>query len=126
MFYCSNCNNIYDISNIPENVTEKKIINKSVYNDYFICNTCNNNDIIVPGTLLLVKTDNINLLKHVNSDIKINNPTLLQTRNYICPNEKCETHKFPELRHANMERISHDSYKIRYICKICKIEWITH
>lgn len=120
MFYCSNCENIYDISDNPINELE----NKTKSNDYFVCKTCFNSEPIKAGTLLFSKSNNLDLLKHVNPDIKINNYTLLQTRNYICPNKDCVTHKHPELRHANLERISHKSYKMRYICTQCKTEWI--
>lgn len=124
MFYCSNCENIYDISDTPLSITNNKLSVSNTLIDYFVCKTCENCEQIPQGTMLFSKSNNLNLLKHVNPEMKINNNTLLQTRNYICPNESCPTHKHPELRHANMERINYNSYKIRYICKQCKTEWI--
>lgn len=119
MFYCSVCKNIYDITN---NVNNDEI-NKT---SYFICNTCGNYEPIKKNTMLFTITkDNKShyIPENINTDFKINNHTLLKTRNYSCPNKNCETHKNPELKLANMEHINYNSYKVRYTCFVCKTQW---
>ena len=128
-FYCSVCKNIYDITDNVENIIDKKSTedkNMSSKSSYFICTTCGHYEQIVPETLILTKTvSGVNqyIPLNVNPDHKINNCVLLKTRNYICPNEKCETHKHPEIRSACLEHINHKSFITKYICSICKTQW---
>jgi len=123
--YCKKCKNIYDITddiskyngNVKDNIEKK---------DYFICN-CASYEEIEPNTLLIIKQpknkthQNYNLYE--NPEFKVNNSTLLKTRNYICPNKDCPTHKNPELRCANIEHTNYNTVIVKYMCEVCKTEW---
>lgn len=99
--------------------------------DVFICMNCGKTEKIQPGTLIFTKnkngfnkkTDKITN-EFYDVDYKIKNPVLLNTRNYICPNKECETHKHPELRRAVIERDNYQNYSMRYICSVCKTSFI--
>ena len=62
---------------------------------------------------------NINKIKNK----KLNN-SLLRTKNYICQNNNCPTHKEPKLKEAIIEYVSHDSYIVKYICTVCNTCWL--
>jgi hypothetical protein len=127
MFYCSNCKNIYDITNNIDNVISKSEKNIKENVSYFICKTCGFYEPIKNNTLLFT-TSKYNkshyIPTNINAENKINSSTLIKTRNYDCPNKECETHKHPELKLANMERINYNSYKVRYTCFVCHTQWI--
>jgi hypothetical protein len=133
-FYCSKCNNIYDIiddigtkcDNLPENDKTNDILIKE---PYFYCPNCSHYEKIKPGTSLVIKNgieQNIYIQHHTEQQIKnkkINN-SLMRTKNYICPNKDCPTHKDPKLKEAIMEHITHNSFIVKYICCVCNNEWI--
>jgi len=97
----------------------KKIKSKKI-NLYFICNYCGNTKEIEPKTKILSKTFNkIESKKNkINEDI-IYDTIKPRTRNYICPNPKCESQKNYEKREAIFYR-NDNTYKITYICTACK------
>jgi len=127
-YFCSECGNLYDISNehpISTTDTDKNNIplNKKIY---FVCTTCGNAEKIKPRTLLFSKKSQ-EISKNYfgnysNPEHLINSPTLPHTCDYICPNPKCKTHVNPELRDAVMTRIG-NSFRIMYVCTICKTSW---
>ena len=51
--------------------------------------------------------------------------TLPRTKDFICPNQKCETNKnySDKNREAVFYRPSSDSYNLKYICCFCKTSW---
>ena len=51
-----------------------------------------------------------------------NDPTLPRTRDYICKNINCITHKKSELKEAVFIRIS-KKYNLQYICCVCNYAW---
>ena len=125
--YCKNCGNIY---NITDNISEYNGNVKEIggeKKDYFICDNCATFEEIEPNTKLIIKQpknkthQTYNLYE--NPEFKIHNSTLLKTRNYICPNKDCLTHKQPELRCANIEHTSYNSVIVKYMCEVCKTEW---
>lgn len=88
---------------------------------YFICKKCGRYDVIRDGTLVVSKhaggeslQENITPTDYKNM---VNIPYLPITRNYVCPNEKCESHKNYSLREAIFFRIP--SRRVRYVCKAC-------
>jgi len=88
---------------------------------YFICNNCGYHMKIDSGTLIFSKTSEAITETYVSSgssDI-INSKILPHTRNYICSNKTCLTHKEPAKKDAVFYRLN-NSYIIRYVCTICK------
>jgi len=99
---------------------------KSTSNAYFICKNCGTSEQISQGTLVLSKLStegNHDFIDNTNYKNMIHVKTLPITRNYICPNDKCISHKDNEKREAVFFRIG-TQYRIRYVCKACQISWI--
>jgi len=127
IYFCKNCGNIY---NITDNINE---INGNVKNiegnnkNYFICENCATYEEIPNNTKLIIKQPKNKTYQsytmYENPEFKKYNSTLLKTRNYICPNPNCETHKHPELRQANIEHINYNSFIVKYMCEVCGKEW---
>ena len=124
--YCV-CGGIYDITdNIGEYVD---IAESDKHKPYFYCSVCNNYEEIKSGTLIniisgvdqtiYIPKENINKIKN-----KKLNKSLLRTKNYICQNNNCPTHKEPKLKEAIIEYVSHDSYIVKYICTVCNTCWL--
>lgn len=68
-------------------------------------------------------TDKENLIK-TKEDNKVlcMDPTLPRTKNYVCGNKDCDTHKNAELKEAIFMRIP-KSYNLKYICCNCYYSW---
>lgn len=116
-------NKIIDKLNLPN--IPKNLGNKIKKNMYYICNNCGYSEKIKNGTKIFSSEpytfSNSNTL--FDCDKYINNNTLPLTKNYTCPNINCETHNNSSLKEALFFRIN-TSYKLQYICKICKHVWI--
>lgn len=118
MDFCPNCNSIYEITKFMD----KNNNNKLTYS--YLCNNCGNTNPIKPESIVYTRyspsiTQNYNI-HHVN---KMHDPTYLNTRNYICPNNKCLSHNDPQYREAVFFRNNKNTYLITYICKHCKTSW---
>ena len=95
---------------------EKNIVGNNAA--YFICKYCKNSKPIEPGTLIYSKNYGGN--KDVEEDdytYAIYDQTLARTKNYICKNKKCETHKNIDIREAVLTKNKFD--QIVYICTVC-------
>lgn len=141
MQFCSECGNLYDITDTLPEVSEesidispksggksskKKQIGGTTGKAYFVCVTCGNTEQIKPMTKLISR-ESADIAKDYFSNVNdpknlINVPVLLRTRDYICPNKSCRTHIHPELRDAVMSRIG-NSYKMQYVCSVCSTSW---
>lgn len=107
-------------------VLESKIdINKNKI--FYICKNCSYEEEIKNGELIFSKNGNISnknnsgtLLLNDNELEYINDMTLPRTRNYICPNISCHSHKDPSQREAIFFRENIKSYTVKYICISCK------
>jgi len=133
MAFCSECGNLYDITNTsPETVTsseentssgKKSSTNKKMF---FICTTCGNMEQMKPRTHIVGKQSDEIAKEYHSSNTRPENlvhvPVLFHTRDYICPNPSCETQKSPEKRDAIMNRIG-NSYKMQYTCTLCLTSW---
>ena len=113
--YCELCKNLYEIR--PDG-------NKPVQ----LCLNCQHKKDLPENTLLYTKHNFKGYLEHDPITIgiaeqKINSPVIMKTKNYNCPNPKCETHKHPELKEASFERFNHLSYRVYYICDVCGTRW---
>jgi Fe2+ or Zn2+ uptake regulation protein len=99
---------------------------KSTSNAYFICKNCGTYEQIAQGTLVMSKLStegNHDFIDNTNYKNMIHVKTLPITRNYICPNDKCGSHKDHEKREAVFFRMG-TQYRVRYVCKTCQISWI--
>ena len=89
---------------------------------FFICKYCKNSKPIEPGTLLYSKTfSSDNQEEDDDYSYAIHDQSLARTRNYICKNPKCETHKKPDIREAAITKKS--SYQVIYVCTVCTKHW---
>ena len=86
---------------------------------YYRCTYCNFTEPIKPGTLIYSKSSDreIGQTSFDTTNMKYN-PIIPYTRNYICPNEKCISHKNPKKKEAKFFRVG-DNYQIIYICMAC-------
>ncbi len=92
---------------------------------YFYCKTCGYYEII-PDRMFIFsrgdeKKDDIYNFNFINNK---NDPTLPNTQKYTCINNKCSTHKEPQLKNAVFYR-QKGSYTTRYICTVCDAFWNT-
>lgn len=90
---------------------------------YFICKYCNNSKPIKPGTLIYSKKygGQNTSEAHDYSNI-IYDQTLPRTKNYICKNKDCETHRDDSIKEAVL--IKNMSDQIVYVCTSCITSWV--
>ena len=100
--------------------------NNNLVNAYFFCDNCNYNTKLESGAIIF-KTNTVNNLKESNEILlsRVLDMTLPRTKDFICPNQKCETNKnySDKNREAVFYRPSSDSYNLKYICCFCKTSW---
>jgi hypothetical protein len=87
---------------------------------FFICNNCGFTKKINEGTLIFSRTSDTVSQSYVAGDYKamINSDILPITREYICPNSKCISHKNLSKREAKIIRVN-NSFAIKMICLVC-------
>lgn len=90
---------------------------------HFMCNNCGHKEPIKPGTQIIKKNYNVSS-NITNKDYKdmIHVPYIPRTRDYVCPNDKCKSHKDHTQREAVFFRMD-NSYKVKYVCSSCKTSW---
>lgn len=136
MTFCSKCYNIYEITqiNYSDDSTNEIYNQNTITTDQkkhdipslkgvYICRICGHKSRITPGTIIFMRPSEqiIKTYNSINTN-KIYDPTYPVTRNYICPNSDCESHKNPAKREAIFYRIS-TTYDVQYICKTCTTVW---
>ena len=90
---------------------------------FFICKFCKNYKPIKPGTIIYSKNYNSsNISESDDYTYAIYDQTLAHTKNYICKNSKCETHKNNNLKEAVLVKNATD--QLVYICTQCSTNWI--
>jgi hypothetical protein len=113
-----------DTRNFVINQYESVHQSKNKYSANFICNNCGFFKEIKPGTQLYNKSYILtNSLTLENPHLKVLDPTLIRTRDYICKNDKCDTHKDKSLAEAVFFRTK-QSFKLTYVCTHCKTSWL--
>lgn len=118
MFYCPNCNYIFDITkNAQKSMEGEKNDNEQVF---FNCNNCGNVKAIKSGTLILSKTYGNVTQNYISDNDKVmsNSKILPHTKNYVCANKDCITHKEPIKKDAKFFK-PNKSYRVKYICMVC-------
>jgi hypothetical protein len=96
---------------------------KNNFDVYLVCNNCNSAYNINPKTVILTTNIETIQFKEVNLDYKCLDPTLPRTKDYICHNEDCTTHKNLNDKEAIFYREG-SGYMTRYVCCNCKTNWI--
>lgn len=152
MFFCDKCrylfnvakNDRFDSTNKKEKDQVKKAVPKNndkkteKYQDnepknqetdfgsttaYFFCKNCKNYKPIKPGTLIYSKNYNAtNSVEMEDYTFSIYDQSLARTRNYICRNKNCATHKDDTNKEAVLTK--NKSEQIVYICTVCSTNWI--
>jgi hypothetical protein len=94
---------------------------------YRVCKNCSHFERLIGRTLVLSRmnieasmSDVIDLSKY---KYMIHDKTLPHTRDYICKNDKCESHKNHEKRNAVWFRPHMNSYSTYYGCVTCSTVW---
>lgn len=109
--------------------------NKDKFNDLFKintstnaqykCNNCNFTEEITETVLLYqydVQNKNIKIINLEENEFITKDCTLPRTKDYVCKNNKCTTHKKPKLKEAVFLR-DKDSYHLTHICCVCFYSW---
>lgn len=97
---------------------------KNISKFFFICNNCSTSYVLQPNTIVY----SINFDKSTGGmieedvNIKIQDPILPRTKDYICPNKNCESRSDNSKKEAIFYRNGKD-YHLRYVCTICKTQW---
>lgn len=104
-----------DDSENDENDSEQNVA-------YFICKYCNFTDPIKPGTVIFSKQYNLD--SRISTEIEdyshiIHSRILPRTKNYICKNIICDTHKNIDSREAVITKNNAD--RVIYVCTVCKL-----
>ena len=106
-------------------ISQKQITSK--YN--LKCNTCGENYILQPETIIYsintqYQQSHKSTHNQLSSDNKMSseNNTLVRTKDYICPNSKCETHNNSNKKEAVIVR-ENSTYNTIYVCTNCKTSW---
>ena len=94
-------------------------------NAYYFCAICSYFKPIEAGTLVASRMSTNGANVYMNMDKlknRVNNGMLPYTRNYICTNDKCVSHKDHSKREAVMFRIG-TSVQMWYTCCACQNSW---
>ena len=90
---------------------------------YYLCTNCLYYKSLVPGTQIFNKSYKAKgHTKIKNYSHMISNPVLPRTKEYTCVNQKCQTHKKPELKEAIFITDKAKQLLV-YVCVICKVQW---
>lgn len=92
---------------------------------YYSCMVCSYSKPIEPGTLILTKISNGIIGSYMNYDKlknRVHNKMLGYSRDYICYNEKCASHKDHTKREAVIYRIG-SNMQAWYTCCECQTYW---
>ena len=93
---------------------------------YFICNNCNYNTKLTPGTIIFNTSVSNNVVEdEVVLKSRVLDKTLPRTKDFICPNKSCGTNKNfgSKDREAVFYRPDQNSYNLIYVCCTCKTSW---
>jgi len=121
-----NKNKKYQKLSIEEKQTINQIFEKSLLSEaVFKCNNCNNIQEIRETVLLYqystdTKDDKIKSLNE--NKFLTKDPLLPRTKDYICKNPSCITHKDDTKKEAVFYR-DKNTFKLNYICTVCYFGW---
>ena len=101
-------------------------LNNNNIHAYYFCKSCSWSQKIKPGTQIMNKTSDESQVSYFNIDKlknKIYDSSLLRTRNYICPNDKCPANTDDTKHEAVIYRINNTINKTtmtKYTCVACQ------
>ena len=114
------------IQEILPNDKKKMMVDKPDVNAkdnmaYFVCSSCGYSIEIKDGTKIFSRTADDLSQSYATGNYKnmLHSKILPHTRKYICPNDKCESHKDNTKREAVFFR-KNNSYNVVTICKSCE------
>jgi len=116
------------LSDDEKDLVNKKFqeINNVSFNlAYFICKNCQFVTKLEQGTKVYEVSINSKFLENEIIENKLYDLTLPRTKDYICPNKKCATHKNMSIKEALFYRPYKNSYNLKYVCNVCKVSWLT-
>jgi len=93
---------------------------------FFICNNCNYHTKITSGTKIFETSFKENKITDDSLlNLRIMDNTLPRTKDFICPNENCNSHKKEneKTREAVFYRPYNNRYDVKYICSECVTLW---
>jgi hypothetical protein len=105
---------------LVEDNSEEPVVGSNVA--YFICKFCKNHKPIKPGTFIYSKNYSTTTVETEDYTYAIYDQTLARTRNYICPNSECPTHKDNSGKEAVITKNSTE--QVVYVCTVCSTDWI--
>lgn len=97
---------------------------KNISHFYFTCNNCSTSYVLQPGTTIYSINFDKSSSNVIDEDItvKAHDPTLPRTKDYICQNKSCASHKDLENKEAVFYRNGKD-FQLKYICTMCYTNW---
>jgi len=107
----------------------KQFKNKKITNEYIKkCINCESKYQLEPNTIIYsVNFSTSTIYNDNNIDLKILDPTLPRTKDYICENNECPTNisnnKEILLSKEAIIYRSNNTYNIKYACCVCKTKW---
>ena len=95
-------------------------------NAFYVCKNCSYSERLTKRTNVLNKMYIGSVSGYNNADMfkyYVHDKTLPHTRDYVCRNKSCDTHKNPEKRDAKWFRTNQSSYTTYYVCTVCETVW---
>ena len=95
-------------------------------NAFYVCKNCSYSERLTKRTNVLNKMYIGSVSGYNNADMfkyYVHDKTLPHTRDYVCRNKSCDTHKNPEKKDAKWFRTNQNSYTTYYVCTICETVW---
>jgi len=108
---------------IKQNI--EQLFKNQISGTKFFCNNCGFQENITKSIKLYeenFKKKNHNITSINDLKLLVHDQTLPRTKDYMCKNINCITHKDP----SNKESIyykNNNSYKLNYVCVICYTQW---
>jgi len=95
-------------------------------NAFYVCKNCSHSERLTKRTNVLNKMyigsvsgyNNVDMYKYY-----VHDKTLPHTRDYVCRNKSCDTHKNPDKKDAKWFRTNQSSYTTYYVCTVCETVW---
>ena len=118
----SNNNKFSSLSKELQNEIMNKFKNNNNNHGYLLCNNCQyitklNNKTVIYHNVISDSNYNHNI------DYPYLDKTLPRTKDFICPNKKCLSHKNNSDKEAVFYRSMKNSYEIQYNCSTCNTKW---
>ena len=104
----------------------RSVKNKKKSSINLVCNKCKYNTKLNGGSVIYKGSNKNDVHEDMSIiNLRLKDSTLPRTKDYICPNKECESHKKSNLvkKEAIFYRPIRDAYNLKYICTLCKTVW---